>query len=166
MEKDSILRLNQLHPIIRQDALDAYAEAVKTTPVGVHPFITQTYRTFAESNKLYAQGRTEPGAIVTNSKAGQSYHNFGLALDFVNEINGKIIWPNDPVNDKNWMIVVNCFKKRGFTWGGDFSGGFKDYPHLEKKLGYNWKQLLSMYNAGNNFIVNHIYLKLNDANTA
>ena len=36
-------------------------------------------RTYAESDALYAQGRTKPGKIVTNAKAGQSYHNFGLA---------------------------------------------------------------------------------------
>ena len=135
---------------------------MKSTPIGIHPFITQTYRSFAESDKLYAQGRTEPGAIVTNSRAGQSYHNYGLALDFCLQINGQLSWE---VNN-NWMIVVDCFKKTGFTWGGDFTGTFKDYPHLENKLGYNWRQLLAMHNVESNFIANTIYLKLSDANTA
>jgi hypothetical protein len=55
MEQTSIKRLKQLHPLIRQKALDAYAEAVKVTPVGVHPFITQTLRTFKESDTLLFQ---------------------------------------------------------------------------------------------------------------
>jgi len=141
---NSLEKLNLLHPKIRQAALDAYAEAVKATPADVHPVIDQTYRSFEESDKLYQQGRTTPGEIVSNSKAGQSYHNYSLALDFHLQIDGKDSWEVD----HNWMIVVNIFKKHGFTWGGDFAGSFKDYPHLENKLGYNWRQLLTLHNSG------------------
>lgn len=38
-------------------------------------------RSYREQDRLYAKGRTEPGRIVTNSKAGQSYHQFGVAFD-------------------------------------------------------------------------------------
>jgi len=38
-------------------------------------------RTYDEQNALYAQGRTVKGAKVTNAKAGESWHNFGLAWD-------------------------------------------------------------------------------------
>lgn len=140
--EESINKLQLLHPKIRQAASIAYDESVKLTPEGVHPIITQTLRSFAESDTLYQQGRTKPGAIVTNSRAGQSYHNYGLALDFCLLIEGKLNWE---VNN-NWMIVVNSFKKQGFTWGGDFEGKFKDYPHLENKCGFNWRQLLLKYN--------------------
>lgn len=143
METRSIDRLNQLHPLIRQKALDAYAEAVRVTPVGVHPFITQTMRTFKESDDLYAQGRTKKGNIVTNAKAGQSYHNYGLALDFVNQVNGVATWKIDA----NWMKVVAVFKKHGFIWGGDFKS-IPDAPHFEMTLGYTWKQLLALHNSG------------------
>lgn len=153
MDNVSIARLNQLHPSIRQEALEAYDEAVKMTPIGVHPFITQTMRTFAESEALYNQGRTTGGSIVSNSKAGQSYHNYGFALDFVLQVNGKQSW----VVDKNWMIVVNCFKKRGFSWGGDWKT-FKDYPHLEKTP-TNWKNLLALHNA-QNFIQGETYVNV------
>lgn len=140
---NSIDKLNLLHPKIRQSALDAYGEAVSATPVGCHPVIDQTLRTFEESDKLYAQGRTEPGEIVSNSKAGQSYHNYSLALDFHLVINGKDSWEVD----HNWMKVVNIFKAHGFSWGGDFSS-FKDYPHLENRLGHNWRELLQLHNDG------------------
>ena len=76
MEQTSIQRLNQLHPRVREIALQAYNEAVKATPVGVHPFITQTLRTFEESDSLYAQGRTAPGEIVTNAKGGNPITKF------------------------------------------------------------------------------------------
>lgn len=150
----SLQRLAQLHPAIRQDAIDAYNEAVRTTPVGVHPYITQTVRSFKESDDLYQQGRTKPGQIVTNAKAGQSLHNYGLALDFCLQINGKMVWDQ---KTPNWMIVVNCFKKRGFSWGGDWR--FKDYPHLQKTNGYKWQQLLALYKQ-NRFIPGETYINL------
>lgn len=143
METKSIERLNQLHPKIREKALAAYAEAVKVTPKGVHPFITQTMRSFAESDKLYAQGRTTKGPIVTKAAAGQSYHNYGLALDFVNQVDGVAKW----TIDANWMKVVAVFKKHGFVWGGDFKS-IPDAPHFEMTLGHNWKDLLALHNAG------------------
>lgn len=51
-----------------------------------------TLRTYAEQGTLFAQGRTTPGPIVTNARAGQSAHNFGFALDFVPLMMGKPQW--------------------------------------------------------------------------
>lgn len=153
---NSVDKLNQLHPKLREAGLAAYVESVRITPIGVHPVIDQTLRTFEESDKLYEQGRTTPGEIVTHAQAGQSYHNYGLALDFHLQINGVDIWDH---NNPNWLIVVDIFKQYGFTWGGDFGGSFKDYPHLENKFGYNWRQLLAKYRAGN-FIPGTTYIQI------
>lgn len=143
MDQTSLNRLNQLHPAIRQDAIDAYNEAVKITPVGVHPVVVQTLRTFEEQELLYEKGRSRPGPIVTNARPGQGYHNYGLAIDLCLQVNGKLVWE---VND-NWMKMINAFKKRGFSWGGDWKS-LKDYPHVEKTLGFNWKDLLALHSAG------------------
>jgi peptidoglycan L-alanyl-D-glutamate endopeptidase CwlK len=124
--------------------MKAYTEAVMKTPVGVHPVIIQGLRTFEESDLLYQKGRTRPGPKVTNAKAGQSYHNYGMALDFALQVNGKIIWKVT----KDWMTVVDIFKAHGWSWGGDWKGSLKDYPHLEKTFGYNWRDLLALHNAG------------------
>ncbi|MFQ8841879.1 MAG: M15 family metallopeptidase [Clostridium fessum] len=46
--------------------------------------IGETYRTVAEQDALYAQGRTKPGNKVTNAR-GSSYssqHQWGIAFDF------------------------------------------------------------------------------------
>lgn len=155
MDTLSTEKLQLLHPKLRDIALQAYEEAVSATPVGVHPVIDQTYRTFAESDALYAQGRTTPGSIVSNAKAGQSYHNYALALDFHLLINGKDSWDTDD----NWMKVVDIFKSHGFTWGGDFAGNFKDYPHLENRFGYNWRDLLAKHDAGD-FINGTTYVNI------
>lgn len=141
MEQTSIQRIQLLHPKLRDEALKAYNEAVKITPSGVHPFITQTLRTFEEQAALYAQGRTKPGSIVTNATPGSSYHQYGLAIDFCLIINDKTSWEVDA----NWKKVAEVFKKYGWEWGGDWKS-FKDYPHVEKRFGYTWRQLLDKYN--------------------
>lgn len=141
MDQHSIDQLNLLHPKLRDIAMKAYNEAVGATPTGVHPIITQGYRTFAESDKLYQQGRTTPGEIVSNAKAGQSFHNYGCAIDFCLVINGKESWKVDD----NWMKVVTIFKSHGFEWGGDWKS-LKDYPHLQMRFGYTWRQLLAKHN--------------------
>jgi peptidoglycan L-alanyl-D-glutamate endopeptidase CwlK len=156
----SLQRLNLLHPLIREDAIKAYQEAVELTPVGVHPFIVQTLRTFEEQDLLYQKGRTRPGPKVTNAKAGSSFHNYGLAIDFCNQINGKLVWKVD----NNWLIVVECFKRYGFTWGGDWKN-FKDYPHVEKAFGYTWKQLLAIHNSGQREN-DYVTINLNPSNVA
>lgn len=153
-DKTSIARLKQLHPTIRDKALSAYRESVRITPVGVHPFIIESLRSFERSNQLYAQGRTKPGRIVTNAKAGQSYHNYGLAIDFVNLVNGKMNWSVD----ENWMKVVNCFKAQGFVWGGDFRS-IKDNPHFEMTFGLSWRQLLQKYSE-KDFLPNSKYVRI------
>jgi len=147
----SIKRLNELHPAVRDSAIRAYAKACKITPVGVHPYITEVYRSFERSDALYNQpfdgkdndgdGRIdESDEKVSNAKGGQSIHNYKLALDFVNLVNGKMSW----VVDANWKLVVKCFKEEGWEWGGDWKS-FKDYPHFQKTLGYNLKQLQYKY---------------------
>ena len=151
-DQHSLDLLNQLHPKVRQSAIDAYNEAVQATPKGVHPSITQTYRSFEESDKIYQQGRTTPGGIVSNAKAGQSWHNWSLALDFVLLANGNQSWKVD----NNWMVVVSVFKKHGWAWGGDWKS-FKDFPHLEKQCGQTLKGLMELkkngkFIPGTNFI--------------
>lgn len=139
----SIDQINTLHPKLRPIALQAYNEAVQATPAGVHPIITQGYRTFEESDKLYAQGRTTSGEIVSNAKAGSSLHNYALAVDFALVIDGKTVWDE---KHPSWKIVVDTFKKHNFEWGGDWHS-IKDYPHLQLTFGHTWQQLLVKHNA-------------------
>lgn len=134
-DKKSINRLMELDESIRQDALDAYEEACRITPKGIHPVIIEAYRSNERSDELYAQGRTKPGNIVTNAKGGSSYHNYRLAFDVALESNGKISWSVDD----NYMKVVRVFKRYGFEWGGDWN--FKDYPHFQKTGGLTIAQL-------------------------
>ena len=57
-------------------------------------------RTCAQQDQLYAQGRTAPGNIVTKARCGQSAHNYGLAIDVVEFINGVPAW-----DSPNWEVI-------------------------------------------------------------
>jgi peptidoglycan L-alanyl-D-glutamate endopeptidase CwlK len=113
---------------------------------GVNILITQGLRTIAEQDALYAQGRTKPGAIVTNARGGYSYHNFGLAVDFALLLpsGSSVSW--DMCRDGNnnqiadWQEVAKEAKALGFEWGGDWTS-FKDYPHFQMTFGLKLTQL-------------------------
>jgi peptidoglycan L-alanyl-D-glutamate endopeptidase CwlK len=143
MDQRSLNNLNTLHPKFRQSAIDAWTEAQAAMPANVQIIVVQGLRTFEESDKLYAQGRTAPGAVVTKAKAGQSYHNYGLAFDFAMITNGR----DDYAVGPNWMKVVSIMKTAGMTWGGNFAN-FPDNPHFENNFGFNWRQLLELHDAG------------------
>ena len=133
----SITRINSLHPLLRVEALKFYNAVLNTANITIR--IVQAYRTFAEQKALYDQGRTTPGKIVTNSKPGSSFHNYGLALDFCLLHGDKTIsWDRneDMDHDKisDWVETVRIFKDGGWFWGGDFKSIF-DAPHLEKTFG-------------------------------
>ena len=49
----------------------------------IPPLIYCGRRTMEEQTALFAIGRTSPGKVVTKARAGESYHNYGLAFDWV-----------------------------------------------------------------------------------
>jgi peptidoglycan L-alanyl-D-glutamate endopeptidase CwlK len=109
------------------------------------------YRSPEEQDALYAQGRTKPGKIITNAKAWQSIHNYGLAFDIVllldKDGDGKfesVSWDTmkDFDGDKiaDWGKVVKYFKSKGWFWGGDWKS-IPDTPHFQYDFGYTWQEL-------------------------
>lgn len=88
--------------------------------------IGECYRTVAEQDALYAQGRTTPGSIVTNGKgsAYQSQHQWGIAFDFFKNIKGA-----EYTDYSFFEKVAKLAKGIGLGWGGDWVS-FKDRPHL------------------------------------
>lgn len=137
-------RIQLLHPKLRAEADKIYSEiALALTGRAICRF-AYTLRTFAEQDELYAQGRTKVGVKVTNAKGGDSYHNYGLAVDIVLIKDGKVaIWDtkSDFDNDgkSDWMECVAIFKKYGWDWGGEWK--FVDAPHFQKSFGYTIAKL-------------------------
>jgi len=91
--------------------------------------VAQGFRTNAEQDALYAQGRTKPGAIVTDAKGGQSNHNYGVAVDLFqySKDGTEAIFES---KTERYLKIVAAMKKRGMQWGGDWTS-FKDYPHFQ-----------------------------------
>lgn len=158
-------RIEKLHPSVRDEVLKIIADCDKELTGRAKVRIAQGIRTEAEQNALYAQGRTTKGKKVTNAKAFQSIHNYGLAVDIVLIIDGKEAswdtakdWDGDKVSD--WMEVVAIFKKYGWSWGGNWKS-LKDLPHFEKsiivvkgkEIKTDWKNLINLPRDKNGYII-------------
>lgn len=151
-DKISIERIQTAHPKLREELEKIYHEANNKLGKARLRF-AYVFRSFEEQSKLFKQRPK-----VTNADAGQSYHNYGLAVDIVLLIdkNGdgifetaswdtKADWDKDNIAD--WVEVVKVFEKYGWEWGGSWKG-FKDLPHFQKTFGYKWQKLKMMRAAG------------------
>lgn len=139
-DKATAMAIQRLHPKARAP-FTAFIEAAEEA-LDITILCPQDFRSFEQQDAIYAQGRTKPGEIVTKAKGGQSYHNYGLAMDLVPLLikNGKRLM--------NWnykfSLLVPFAAKLGINWGG----GWGDDDHFELKLGYTWQKLLVLYKAG------------------
>lgn len=109
---------------------------------GIDVLITSTYRDAESQNALYAQGRTKPGKKVTNAKAGQSYHNWRVAFDFVPIVNGKAQWNDAELFTKCGEIAESV----GLEWAGRWTK-FKELAHCQ----YTGGLKLADFQAGKTF---------------
>lgn len=126
-------RIAGLHPEVRATAA-AFVNRVEQE-LGIQLRVTQGFRSFAEQDALYAQGRTAPGDVVTNARGGQSYHNFGLAFDVVEvRADGSVNW------DTDWNAIGRVGEAMGLEWGGNWTG-FVDRPHFQMDFGLSTTQL-------------------------
>lgn len=136
-DPQSVTLIQTLHPKIRQDFQDFIEEIESNFNVTVR--VVSALRTMEEQEKIYAQGRTSPGPIVTKAPPGSSYHNWGLAVDIVPlSSSGGLNYNYD---QSKW---TNIAAQYDITWGGNWSG-FKDMDHWENKMGHNWRDLLDLY---------------------
>lgn len=131
--------LDALQPKVATAAKAALAELKAQ---GIKYVVTCTTRTRAEQAALYAQGRTKPGRKVTNAKPGQSFHEYGVALDIYPIVNGKIDFAGSQLS--TWRKIAEAFKKRGFEWAYEWKT-FKEMPHFQMTGG---KPLSYFQNGG------------------
>lgn len=153
MDKSTIGRIAKLHPKLRGEVAQIITEIQAN---GINIRITQGLRTIAEQDELYAKGRTKPGPKVTNAKGGQSFHNFGLAVDFcLLHKDGGISWDLhediDKDGIKDWMEVVAIFEKHGWEWGGRWK--FVDNPHFQKVFNKKLVDLIKLPKDKDGYVI-------------
>ena len=126
--------LDHLHPQMRPLVVN-FLTAAKLN--GIDLLVTCTWRSNREQAKLYGQGRTTPGKIVTRAKPGQSMHNVmlhgmpaSLAVDVVPLRNGKPAWGVSGEDGKLWAKVGILGEKAGLEWAGRWTK-FREFPHFQ-----------------------------------
>lgn len=127
-----------LMPLVKIRLLNALSRIRKQGDVT--PRLFEGFRTPERQNALYSQGRENTQKIVTNAKAWQSFHNFGLAVDIVGQKpDGTWTWAID------YKPIIAEFKKEGFKnlmpyetchFEINFGLSIKDVHLLYIKYGY------------------------------
>jgi peptidoglycan L-alanyl-D-glutamate endopeptidase CwlK len=146
LDKITLERINTAHPKIRVALLEQYKEVSALLPSNVVLRFAYVYRSPEEQAKLFKQRPK-----VTNANAWQSIHNYSLAFDIVLIIDGKASWNVG----KEWKMVAEFFKSKGWEYGGDWSK-FKDYPHFQMSFGLTWQQMKAKIDSGKFTIDNGI----------
>lgn len=102
--------------------------------LGADFFVISGFRDYAAQSALYAQGRTvdgkhTPGPKVTNAKAGESVHNFGLGADVCRDglLDRSGLQPD--YRPESYEILRELAPKHGLVWGGSWLT--PDYPHVQ-----------------------------------
>jgi peptidoglycan L-alanyl-D-glutamate endopeptidase CwlK len=141
--------LSKVHPILK----GRVEELIVVLADEAHLYFAahMGLRSYEVQAALYAQGRllylevnqlrqkaglprilpAEAAKKVTNAPAGKSWHNYGLAVDIVedgdpNKAGIQWSW----ANTKSYLKIGQYATRVGLSWGG-FWKAFKDYPHVE-----------------------------------
>jgi len=126
--------LNDLLPEVKR-RVENFIKACQHS--GIDLLVTSTYRDNESQAALYAQGRTAAGKIVTNARAGDSFHNHRCAVDVVPLVSGKPDWDGShPV----WTEVGRLGQENGLEWAGNWVH-FKELAHFQYTGGLTIAQL-------------------------
>lgn len=124
------VKLMQLNGLLAYAYTVALIEFKRRHPAGPRPMLDTTYRTPEEQRRLYEQGRTTPGRIVTYSRAGKSKHNNFPASAFDIKMvyeDGTVGWEPELFEDFDVCMNLTGVK---YVWGATFKK-LQDYPHWE-----------------------------------
>jgi hypothetical protein len=124
-----ITDLNSLHPFFRDKIM---ALITKCKAKGIELAIVETYRTHAKQREYKTMGKK-----YTASRAGQSKHQYGLAVDVVPIVNSVAVWDNANL----WRKIGVAGEKLGLRWGGRWRDPY-DPGHFE------WTGGLTSYHLG------------------
>lgn len=148
-------KIQLLHPLYRDEAKECYLEICSRLTKNVLCRYAYTLRTNKEQDEIYEQGRSKAGKIVTFAKGGQSYHNYGLAIDivFLIDKNGDGTYETaswdfekDYDGDGTKDFDEVDFVMNMYGWKGLYKADGKrwDFPHFQKTHNLSVKQLAGL----------------------
>lgn len=111
---------------------------------GIDILVTCTYRDHEAQDRLYAQGRSLPGKVVTWVQGGDSWHNWRRAFDVVPLRAGKPVWGTRGADRALWQKVGELGQMCGLEWGGNWPR-HQDWPHFQDRTGRTLLQLKKEY---------------------
>lgn len=155
LDKITLSRIDQLHPKIRKEVRKLYEKINEgLLGKGVRLRFSQGYRTAAEQDSLYNKRPK-----VTNAKAWQSVHNYGLAFDIVilydkdgdgtfEEASWDMKRDGDGDGLADWYEITNELLANGFQNGFISNGKKWDFPHFQKDFGLGWREMKAKIDSG------------------
>lgn len=125
--------LSRLHPDVRK-RVKAIEKQLADEKIPMRVF--EAYREPERQAHLYAKGRTSSGNKVTNAEPWESYHQYGMAADFVRFENGKWNWNDKTTAQKRqWDRFHEIARENGLeplSW---------ERPHVQL-IGTSFAQLM------------------------
>lgn len=112
---------------------------------GLQPYIYEGLRSSARQNELYAIGRTVQRGKpkVTNARAGQSMHQYGLAIDFVPLVKAvkaagmmEADWSDKAYEPFHRIAALHHLRR--LSW---------ETPHLEDATVKDWRAASQIYTS-------------------
>lgn len=101
-----------LHPVFRKAVQQVLASLAQQQI----PFaLFEGFRYPERQADLYAQGRSAPGRIVTYASPWRSYHQFGLGVDLVLQIDGQWSWDTSGAKAAWWQRMQATGKEFGLA---------------------------------------------------
>ena len=117
------ISLDLLYPPFLEKVLEVIA---RCNDRGHRYIATHGHRTYGEQMDLWKQGRVLPGTIVTNARGGESAHNFGLAVDFVRDIDAKKPGVQPSWEKSDYIVLIEEAVAEGLHSGE----AYNDFPHI------------------------------------
>lgn len=100
----------RLHPKMREAVESVLAQC---RAEGLPFRVFEANRTPERQAWLYTQGRSRPGAIVTKAQAWESFHQYGLAVDFVLFENNQWSWDDKGPRARYWQRLPQLIAQAG-----------------------------------------------------
>ncbi len=125
MKKEHDIRIDRtkLHPWLNYKLTLLLKQCAKKE---IYLIITQGFRSKAEQDALYAQGRTKKGKIVTNAKGSDysSQHQWGIAFDIAlkYDVDGDGRITDDTYNNKGIKKLLKLPSQRKLVLPGVVTG--------------------------------------------